>query len=191
MRRGFKAEAERTSLEVRKLFKLDECDPIDPWAYAAHLNILVLNVEDTDLAIEHKTQLLANDSDSWSGLSMLHHDQHVVVLNESHPKTRQRATLSHEIAHIVLDHFPSEISVSESGLYLLSDYSDEQEAEADWLGAALLLPYPALLKYRSSGETVSRIAKTFGISEDLCRWRCNITGIERRIGQRTRRRIGG
>lgn len=36
--------------------------------------------------------------------------------------------------------------MSSTGLLLLSDYSDDQEDEADWLAAALLLPRDALVR---------------------------------------------
>jgi hypothetical protein len=63
-----------------------------------------------------------------------------IVLNPCHALTRQRSDLMHELAHVELRHSPARVEVSQSGLLLLSDYSDEQEREADWFGAGLLLP---------------------------------------------------
>jgi len=118
---------------------------------------------------------------------MLFEDEvHVVVLNSSHVAVRQCSTLMHEIAHILLDHTPANVQVSESGLILLSDYSDEQEEEADWLGAALLLPEAALLDHRGSGKSIAEVAKLFGVSEDICAWRCRMTGVEKRLAYRRR-----
>ncbi|WP_238560228.1 ImmA/IrrE family metallo-endopeptidase [Sphingomonas sp. Mn802worker] len=111
---------------------------------------------------------------------------HVVVLNSAHPRTRQTATLMHEIAHIELEHVPADVSVSPSGLVLLSDYSADQEEEADWLGAALLLPEPALLDGRGRGLTTAAIARDYGVSEALCQWRCRMTGVEKRLAFRGR-----
>jgi len=51
-----------------------------------------------------------------------------IVINPSHAITRQRSDLMHELAHIELRHSPARVEVSRSGLLLLSDYSDEQEA---------------------------------------------------------------
>jgi hypothetical protein len=58
--------------------------------------------------------------------------------NPANALTRQRNDLMHELAHIELKHVPARVDFSKSGLLLLSDYSDEQEQEADWHAAARL-----------------------------------------------------
>jgi Zn-dependent peptidase ImmA (M78 family) len=181
MRRGFKVEAERRSIAARAGLSLGQMEPLCPWIFARSLGILVLAADDLELAAEHADQLFRLDPDSWSGMSLLDEGEHVVVLNPTHPRTRQTATLMHEIAHIDLDHMPAEVTVSPSGLVLLSDYSVEQEDEADWLGAALLLPEQALLRDRRRGLSHASIASAFGVSEALCQWRCRMTGVEKRI----------
>jgi hypothetical protein len=150
MRRGFKAEAERRSIAARERLGIELTAPLCPWNFADSLGIMVFGADELDLAHEHAVQLLQRDPSSWSGMTL--HDQgtHVVVLNSAHARTRQTATLMHEIAHITLNHSPAEVTVSPSGLVLLSDYSTEQEEEADWLGAALLLPEPTLLRERGT-----------------------------------------
>ena len=90
----------------------------------------------------------------------------------------------HELAHSILEHTPASVQVSPAGLVLLSDYSEDQEEEADWLGGALLLPQVALLHHRGAGRAVSDIARHFGVSEDLCHWRCRMTGVEKRLAFR-------
>jgi Zn-dependent peptidase ImmA (M78 family) len=110
----------------------------------------------------------------------------LIVLNSAQSKRRQASTLMHEIAHSILDHMPASVQVSPAGFVLLSDYSDEQEEEADWLGGALLLPQVALYHHRSNGMSVADIAHHFGVSEDLCHWRCRMTGVERRLAFRAK-----
>jgi Zn-dependent peptidase ImmA (M78 family) len=68
--------------------------------------------------------------------------------------------------------------VSETGLLLLSDYSDEQEQEADWLAAALLLPRDTLIRLRAASHSVTDIASRYGVSEPLCEWRLRMTGVD-------------
>ena len=186
MRRGFKADAERRSISARESLELSTTAPLCPWALAEALGVMVFGADELDLEVEHADQLLQRDPDSWSGMTL--HDQgtHVVVLNSSHPRTRQTATLMHEMAHITLGHTPAEVTVSPSGLVLLSDYSAEQEDEADWLGAALLLPEAALLQERSRGISPGVIALTYGVSEALCQWRCRMTGVEKRLALRAK-----
>ncbi|WP_342666986.1 ImmA/IrrE family metallo-endopeptidase [Sphingomonas taxi] len=119
-------------------------------------------------------------------MSLVEDGVHLVVLNSAQSRARRAATLMHEIAHIDLDHAPSEVSVSPSGLVLLSDYSADQEDEADWLGGALLLPESALLHHRSRGASIEWIAAEYGVSEPLCTWRCRMTGVEKRMAFKRR-----
>lgn len=186
MRRGFKAQAERRSIAARESLHLDPTAPLCPWQYAQFLGIMVFGADELNLEAEHAAQLLQRDPDSWSGMTLLDDGAHVVVLNSAHWRTRQTATLMHEIAHITLEHVPADVTVSASGIVLLSDYSAEQEDEADWLGAALLLPEQALLRHRGLGRAHAAIANAYGVSEVLCQWRCRMTGVEKRVALRAR-----
>jgi Zn-dependent peptidase ImmA (M78 family) len=123
-------------------------------------------------------QLTVTDEGSWSAVT-LQEDQMVgVVLNPAHARTRQRAELMHELAHIQLKHVPACVEVSKTGLLLLSDYSEEQERDADWHAAAFLLPREAIPKLRSKGKTPIEITKHFEVSNALCEWRLRMTGVE-------------
>lgn len=186
MRRGFKADAERRSAAARETLGLTSTHKLCPWQFAESLGVLVYEANELDLEPEHATQLLVRDPDSWSGMTLLEDGIHVVVLNSTQPRTRRTATLMHELAHIILGHVPAEVNVSPSGLVLLSDYSVEQEEEADWLGAALLLPEAVLIQYRGQGISAEAIAQTFGVSGQLCNWRCRMTGVEKRLAFRQR-----
>ena len=186
MRRGFKAESERLAEAARASLGLNPFAKLDPWAYAESLGAYVLGADELDLAPQHAAQLLQRDPDSWSGMTLAEDGLLLIVLNSAQSKRRQASTLMHELAHSILDHTPASVQVSPSGLVLLSDYSDEQEEEADWLGGALLLPQVALFHYRSAGEPIADIARRFGVSDDLCHWRCRITGVEKRLAFRAR-----
>jgi len=186
MRRGFKAEAERIAEAARASLGLGSLAKLDPWVYAASLGAYVLGADELDLPAKHAFQLLQQDPDSWSGMTLAEDGLLLIVLNSAQSKRRQSSTLMHELAHSILDHTPASVQISPAGLVLLSDYSDEQEEEADWLGGALLLPQAALLHYRSAGEPVGNIASRFGVSDDLCHWRCRMTGVEKRLAFRAR-----
>jgi Zn-dependent peptidase ImmA (M78 family) len=101
-----------------------------------------------------------------------------IVLNPAHVITRQRSDLMHELAHVELRHVPVRVEVSKTGLLLLSDYSDDQEQEADWHAAAYLLPREGLLKLRGRGKTTEEIAANYGVSKALCEWRHRMTGVD-------------
>jgi hypothetical protein len=90
----------------------------------------------------------------------------------------------HETAHHLLEHTPATVEVSPTGMLLLSDYSADQEDEADWLMGALLLPRVALIYSRMEGKTAKLIAHQFGVSDDLCIWRLRMTGVEAQLRHR-------
>lgn len=178
MRRGFKAQAERSAAAARAALGLAPNAPIDPWAYAAHLGVRVLEFATLGLPAKETSQLTVIDGDSWSAMTLQLDGAFAIVLNPSHAITRQRNDLMHELAHIELEHTPARVEVSETGLLLLSDYSDEQEQEADWLAAALLLPRDGLIQLRSARQSTPEIANLYGVSEALCEWRLRMTGVD-------------
>jgi hypothetical protein len=178
VRRGFKAQAERAAADARNALNLPLNAPIDPWSYAAYLKVRVLDFGKLGLPMRAVSQLTVVDGDSWSAMTLQIEGMFAIVLNPAHAIARQRNDLMHELAHIELGHTPARVEVSESGLLLLSDYSDEQEQEAHWLAAALLLPRDGLVQLRSAHHSASEIANRYGVSEALCEWRLRMTGVD-------------
>jgi Zn-dependent peptidase ImmA (M78 family) len=178
VRHGFKAQSERSAALARTTLGLKSNAPLDPWEYAKHLNVTVLHFETLSLSKQAKSQLTIRDGDSWSAMTLQEADKFTIVLNPCHALTRQRSDLMHELAHIELRHSPARVEVSQSGLLLLSDYSDEQEQEADWFGAALLLPREGLVRLRATRKSPAEIAAYYGVSEAMCQWRLRTTGVE-------------
>ena len=182
MRRGFKSEAERAALAARVAVKVAPGSPLDPWAYPKHLGIVILDFESLSLSSATRKQLLEVDYESWSAMTIKENGIDVIIVNPRHARTRQCTNLMHEIAHIELGHVPARVEVSKiTGLLLLSDYSDEQELEADWRAAAMLLPRDALVGHRKRRKSVSDIAEHFCLSEQLVEWRIRMTGVDVQI----------
>lgn len=184
MRRGFKAEAERVAVEVRNRLGLQAMAPVDPWAYAELLGVVVLDFDALGLTPKDAEQLLNVDPESWSGLTLKEGDTHYVVINPAHVRARQVNTMMHELAHIQLKHTPKRVDISVSGLMLLSDYPADQEEEADWLSASVLLPRDALCHYRSIGWSTAEICNHYGVSTQLCDWRLRMTGVNVQLRRR-------
>src|SRR5207244_1344573 len=149
---------------------------LDPWAYALHLGVLVLDFDELEVSPECRRRLLHIDPDSWSGMTIREAGRTTIIINPSHARGRQCYTLMHELAHFILKHVPARVDVSETGMLLLSEYSEESEAEADWLASALLLPRDVLMRCRRRGDSIAQIACAFGTSEQLCEWRLRMTG---------------
>lgn len=184
MRRGFKARAEELASDARVALGLQDGDRLDPWRHAERLGVVVMALDDMPLAARHRDQLTLIDPDSWSGMTLEEAGLQLIVLNPIHAKTRQCSTLMHELSHIQLKHVPARVDVSASGLMLLSEYDEAQEAEADWLAGALLLPRSALIRERGRGRSPADIASLFGVSLDLCQWRLRMTGVEAQLARR-------
>jgi len=178
LRRGFKAQAERNAAAARAALGLAEVAPLDPWAYAEHLHVSVFDF--AALGLEHEVirQLTETDVSSWSALTLQEGGVFAIVINPAHVKVRQRNDLAHELSHILLRHVPTRVDVAPSRLLLLSDYSDEQEQEADWQAGALLVPRDGLVSLRSRKQSVAAIAEHFGVSTTLCEWRLRMTGVD-------------
>jgi len=178
LRRGFKAQCENGAAAARKALKLGPDDRLSPWDYADHLDVVVLDFHALGLSSDAVRQLISIDGDSWSAMTLKDGETHAIVVNPAHHDNRQPNDLMHEIAHIELNHVPARVEVSKSGLMLLSDYSDEQEQEADWYAAALLLPRCGLLRLRGLGKSSAEIASFYGVSKALCDWRLRMTGVD-------------
>ena len=187
MRRGFKAQAERISLNLREKMGLSCEDRFDPWGYLKDLGIVLWTpVDIPGMCPQHVEQLTVVDPDSWSGVTIREGDAIAIVVNPTHPRGRQANTLMHEWAHIELRHKPNRVDRSEGGLMLLSDYPSECEDEADWMSAAVLAPREGLVFWRKQGADVSEIAKNFGVSQELVNWRLRMTGVDRQMRARYR-----
>lgn len=187
MRHGFKAHAERLSAQARQDLGLEPTAPLNPWRYAEHIGVVVLDFDSIDISAACRTRLLITDNESWSGMTLKEGGVTAIIVNPSHSSGRQSSTLMHELAHVILKHVPARVDVSPTGMLLLSDYSEDAEAEADWLAAAMLLPRDVLVRSRRRGDTVSSIASTFGTSDQLCEWRLRMTGVDVQLRRAARR----
>ncbi len=166
------------SAQARQDLSLAPTAPLDPWVYGGHIGVVVLDFNAIKISAECRQRLLVADNESWSGMTLREDGVTAIVVNPSHSRGRQSSTLMHELAHVILKHVPARVDVSSTGMLLLSDYSDDAEAEADWLAAAMLLPRDVLIARCRRGDTISVIADAFGTSEQLCEWRVRMTGVD-------------
>jgi Zn-dependent peptidase ImmA (M78 family) len=160
---------------------LDGVAPLNPAHYAAHIGVHILTLDELALSDSARRQLLEVDSSSWSGMAIREGGLTGVLVNPTHVPERRASTMMHELAHIELKHVPIRVDISSNGILLVSEYSEDDEEEANWLSGALLLPREALKLYRSNGWSPARIRRHFGVSEDMYTWRIRMTGVEVQI----------
>jgi len=189
MRRGFKAWSEKTTAEYRESLDLKLDEKLDVEALAKHLNIEVMRPQDVPgLSKTALDQLTVVDPSSWSAITLRVGAAHLSIVNSSHSTTRQRSSLVHEFAHIILDHGPGRIDISPAGHLLLSSYEKDHEDEADWLSGALLVPRAGLQKVYGRFGDVATLANHFDVSEALLQWRLRMTGVAVQAKRSARRR---
>jgi Zn-dependent peptidase ImmA (M78 family) len=187
MDRGFKAWAERTSTSLRKELGLNPTDALDPKELAVSLGVCLLTPRDipgvSDGVIN---QLLEKDPWGWSAVSQLSEGRPLVIYNPRHSAGRRASDIIHELAHIILDHDPAKLIMSQDGTMVMRSYDRKQEEEANWLGWSILLPREALVNATRLGLSRSQIADRYGVTEDLVEFRLRVTGVKAQFG-RTRR----
>ncbi len=183
LRRGFKSQCERRSVELRRSLTRRPIEPLSATAVAEYYHVTVWHPHDiVGIPINDLQHLLGPGREEWSGFTLRIGGRHLVVLNSAQSTRRQNSVLMHELAHIILGHELASAMLTGAGDFVPSTYNQEQEDEAAWLGGTLLLPRPALLWMRRQRLSDEEAATHFGVSPDLLRWRIRMTGIDYQLG---------
>lgn len=187
--RGFKTWCEKVSLQQRRELSLRPFDALYPMILAEHLGILVWTPEQIpEFKRRYLDILLKKDPGSWSAVTLMIGERDLTILNSAHSRARQSSSLTHELAHLLIGHKPSQVHVSKQGLLLLSTYNKMQEDEAAWLAGCLLLPRDALLHIRRLNLSLKEAARLYGASQDMLNYRLNVTGVDRQLSAYKRAR---
>lgn len=111
----------------------------------------------------------------------------MIIVNSAHSAVRQNSDIMHEIAHMVLEHDPARVDMTDQQLLILDSYDKAQEEEADWLGAAMLVPRDPLLLVLSDNPSTDWAASQFKVSTEMITWRRQMTGIDIQLRRRAAR----
>ena len=158
-------------------------EPLDPFALARFAKLLVASYADIEplLSEETKAHLIGSGKDKWSGgaaSQTLPDGRKLIILNPTHGKNRQNATLMEEVCHVFLGHKPSRLAIQnrdKNGDLIARDYNEAIEEEAYSTGAAALVPYTALKRMVFEGRTVNEIARHFDVSRALIEYRIKVS----------------
>lgn len=186
-RRGFKSEANQIARELRHELGLGVAAPLNPWKLAEHLGILVVPLstfkEESPGAF---VQLARRDKGAFSAVTICCDYKRLIVVNDAHHLNRQASSLAHELAHILLWHKPARAVEGDD----VREWNPEQEAEAHWLGGALLISEEAALQIVSKRQSVAAAASVYGVSHDMVTFRLGVTGARKRLARATGYRRG-
>lgn len=182
--RGFKSWCENTSESLRRKLGKQTHEPLDPFELAAVLNVEVWDLSTIpNLPQEALRHLSSAAGDEWSAVTVHSGDRLIVVLNPRHSPARKSSNLMHELAHVIRQHKPASMVASEAG-FMLRTFDERQEAEAEWLSAALLLPRVALAYCQARKIPSEQLLLDYGVSQQMFRYRMGVTGVSRQFGHR-------
>ncbi len=179
-KRGFKANAENTSLTLRKELGLKPFEKLCGFDLASHLAIKVTDPLSVGLP-ENEANLLMDKSSGWSAVTVEFSDKKKLIIhNILHSRKRQQSNLMHEMAHILCEHEFPKLCFTDNDLQM-RHYSKEQESEAEWLGGSLQLPRQSLLYWLKKDYSLDEIANYFEASKQMVRFRYNVTGLSKQF----------
>jgi hypothetical protein len=156
---------------------------LDPFKLAQYAKLFVASFEQIEplLTEETRAHLIGSGKDAWSGGAASHtlpDGKKLIILNPTHGRNRQNATLMEEICHVFLGHKPSRLSVErrdKHGRIIARDYNESIEEEAYGTGAAALVPYTALRRMVELGRSSREIARHFYVSQALVEYRIKVS----------------
>jgi hypothetical protein len=173
---------ELRALGLRDFARLRDRDAMDPFALARYARLLVVDFEQIQgLTKETREHLLGEGAEKWSGgacANPLPDGWRLVILNPTHGRRRNCATLMEEICHVFLGHKPNRLAIvaqNERGRTVAREYNHADEEAAYSIGAAALVPYGALRSFVLSGKTAGEIGRHFGTSRELVEYRIKVT----------------
>jgi Zn-dependent peptidase ImmA (M78 family) len=86
----------------------------------------------------------------------------------------------HELAHLLLEHEPGNVFFGANGLALRT-HNKDQEDEARWFAACLLLNRECLFLIRRKRWTAAQACAHFGVSGEMLSFRQQTSGVDRQF----------
>ncbi|WP_405845731.1 ImmA/IrrE family metallo-endopeptidase [Streptomyces sp. NBC_01518] len=165
------ARADTAARALLQEFQINTA-PIDPFVLAGSLDVQVV-LRDLD--------------DDVSGMLLRRDGRCVIGVNRSHSPLRQRFTVAHELGHLRIHRGRPLILDTDTRVNYRNTVSsmatDREEIEANRFAAALLAP-EALVRssvyqtsFRTVGELVTQLGRTFALSEIAMTYRLMNLGI--------------
>lgn len=183
--RGFKTKADKLSVSLREELGLKYYEPICAFDLCKHLDIKVLTPKEVPELLPRDIHQMDSDIEIWSALTFpLGNEKNLIIHNPQHSSRRQQSNLMHEISHVLCGHKVSKDPIVLMLSGFLRNHNENDEREAEWLGSCIQLPRAALLWALKRGMDNEEIAEYYNASDDMVRYRINITGVNKQI-QRT------
>lgn len=185
-RRGFKTSCESTSIQVRRNLNLEPNSPLSADSLATSLRVPIWTLDDlAGLAADVAQRLSTIHADAWSAMTLPGASSHVIIVNPAHSPQRRSSDVMHELAHLLLEHEPGNVFFGATGLALRT-HNKDQEDEARWLAACLLLSRECLFLIRRKRWTDDQACAYFGVSKEMLAFRRQTSGVDKQFFSRMR-----
>lgn len=170
---------ERNGRKLRTKLGLGDLDPLDPERLIETFdNMVVASAAEALPHLKRGHTLLRATANRWWATAYREGDGPWLILYyPDQSETRRRASIMEEVAHIVMGHEPTKIAMCPITKVPRRTYKRSHESEAYGIGAASLVPFPGLLRLHASGLSHAEIAEHYGVSEDLARFRHQVTRV--------------
>ena len=186
VRRGFPAEADRLAAAVRNELHLVPGDRLDPRQLADEYGIPLVPITEL-IAVgadpQSIRQLTVEDQGAFSAGTVLVASSRLIVFNPAHSDGRLANSVTHELAHLLLEHTPGPV-IGPGGCRV---WNQEMEDQADLLAGVLLVQRDAALACARVGLPHAVGAARYGVSSDLMRWRTDHSGASKQAAAAAQR----
>lgn len=175
-------DAERNGMKFRSRFGLRPDTPLRPFERKLVSVSLISSREELAEFVDEDLvdKLLGTARQNWSGMTIPCEDEHIIVMNPTHSRTRQNATLMEEYFHILLKHKPTRVGICPATGVIRREFDPQIETQAYHSAAAALIPYSALRELVACGVSIRGIADHFEVSNELASFRLKICKLYRR-----------
>jgi Zn-dependent peptidase ImmA (M78 family) len=176
MRRGFKEEMKRLVSELRGELGLDAHASLDPRDLAEQYGIPVFpltEMSEWGCSPETLAHYASDSKATFSAALIPCGTSRMIIDNDNHAPTRRRASLAHEMGHVLLEHPFTEAVLTADGCRAVHP---DLEEEAHWFGGELLIPFDAATTWARRGASNDEVASHHGVSVQYAGMRMNTSG---------------
>lgn len=173
-----KDDMEELANSIRTHLSVEPNEAIDPLKLRIE-GVQVVELDDIDgLSKSSKFHLNVTGANDWSAMTIpLSYQQGLwaIVMNRTHSDTRQRVTYLEEFWHIYLGHKPTKIA--RVGDSFGRTYIADEEHDAYYLAAALMLPKTVVEEAVSEKRSADDVSRKYGTSKQLFEFRVKRLGL--------------
>lgn len=180
---GFKKWSDDKSISIRQEMGLYASQPLCAFKLCDYLKIPIFTPNDIPgMSDEFLKEVLEIGNKFWSAASIpINDNDSIIVHNPTHSDARQQSNIMHELAHILCGHKVDKSKLANGLSGFLRNYDEIQENEAEWFGACLQLPRPALLYSLKNNLSEDDIALKYYASIEMVRFRINTSGVKNQL----------